>query len=782
MKKLITVLVTVLLATATFAQNKSTIAVPAPKAVNLGDGSDWIPLFIQGVITSNFQQYSGMKVVDRQNADMVKAEQRLSENAAYDEKSAIELGKLTSARLIITGSIMAKSNAYALTFSITDAETGETKATSSIPNCLASALEDGTAANQVSYDLMKGYGISLSSEAQSKLTQKASVMSGETAAQASLAKGIVAEQNGTNIEALTYYIQARKSDKKLGEATSRMANMTTVVTSGNYGANAKNLMKLRNDWDKLLREAAELIASNPPEFELRYFSDIEALELTAQDYERGTMSFSVGAPYLKQVSGGENGKIARELLSGLHKIEQSKNWGDKINGFPWSYGADIGGDNWLQKAAAAKRGEYNWKGGDSDSYSFAVSLLDGRKKVIAKENITLSVSYGKQYTGFAIQGTTVNRLTFSNVPVNDADTDKLYVTVENTGKTSVSIVPVADDVLSRSQAIARIKSGAYSGTVKIGGLLNGTFVGVESSARIFLDMSEMEVSVIRSDTFNGCRWLTGIVLPAGLREIDSFAFVGCRSLESITLPDSLQRIANKALAYVPLATVNYGGTMEQWNAMEKGEMWIVVESDRIGVNVLGKPKIIYDYSPETEKRLAEHSSQIAEYSAHPEKGVPAEAVPEIISEMKNGAHIKVTGSVSTKSDYEAFITALRNSEKKFSLDLSNTVGIVELFNQNALLFAGLRSLTSIVLPESITKIHTGTFVSCTSLTSIVLPESITEIHTAAFLSCTSLKTVNFRGSKKQWKNIKISKEKINGDGNGNKALLKAKINYDYKGD
>ena len=261
MKKLITVLVTMLLATATFAQNKNTIAVPAPKAVNLGDGSDWIPLFIQGVITSNFQQYSGMNVVDRQNADMVKAEQRLSENTAYDEKSAIELGKLTSARLIITGSIMAKSNAYALTFSITDAETGETKATSSIPNCLTSALEDGTAANQVSYDLMKGYGIKLSSEAQSKLTQTASVMSGEAAAQASLAKGIVAEQNGTNIEALTYYIQARKSDKKLGEATSRMANMTTVVTSGNYGANAKNLMKLRNDWDKLLREAAELIAA-----------------------------------------------------------------------------------------------------------------------------------------------------------------------------------------------------------------------------------------------------------------------------------------------------------------------------------------------------------------------------------------------------------------------------------------------------------------------------------------------------------------------------------------
>ena len=120
---------------------ENSIAVPAPKGVNLEDGADWIPLFIQGVITSNFQQYSGLTVIDRQNADMVKAEQKLSESAEFDEKNAIELGKMTSARYIITGSIMAKSGAYALMFSITDAESGETKATANVPNCLRSALE-----------------------------------------------------------------------------------------------------------------------------------------------------------------------------------------------------------------------------------------------------------------------------------------------------------------------------------------------------------------------------------------------------------------------------------------------------------------------------------------------------------------------------------------------------------------------------------------------------------------------------------------------------------------
>ena len=57
MKRLLTLLAVFALATATFAQN-NTIAVPAPKTMNIGEGNEWIPLFIQGVITTNFQNYS----------------------------------------------------------------------------------------------------------------------------------------------------------------------------------------------------------------------------------------------------------------------------------------------------------------------------------------------------------------------------------------------------------------------------------------------------------------------------------------------------------------------------------------------------------------------------------------------------------------------------------------------------------------------------------------------------------------------------------------------------
>ena len=739
MKKLITILAAFLLATATFAQTKNTIAVPAPKAVNIGDDSNWIPLFIQGVITANFQQYSGMNVVDRQNADMVKAEQRLSENAAYDEKSAIELGKLTSARLIITGSIMAKSNAYALTFSITDAETGETKATSSIPNCLTSALEDGTAANQVSYDLMKGYGIKLSSEAQSKLTQKASVMSGEAAAQASLAKGIVAEQNGTNIEALTYYIQARKSDKKLGEATSRMANMTTVVTSGNYGANAKNLMKLRNDWDKLLHEATELIASNPPEFELRYFSDIEAKEMTEKDYENGTMTFTVGSPYLKEITGSENDKIVTELLDGLHKIEQSKNWGEKINGFPWSYANETNGDNWLKQAASPfpsyYDSDYTWekekeKNGKDKMYSFTVSLLDGKKKVIAKKDINFILAfYGQRFMGFDYLSDNRNYykspsesyyfnssyITFKDIPVNDVDTDRLYIQVENIGDKKISILPVPDGVLSCKQAIAVLKSGNHSGTVRVGGEIgylrdiSGAIIQSEGKKNLFfLDLSEAHIAYISGYAFHNCESLETIVLPSSIREIAYEAFDGFGS-------------------YMHPKKIHFCGTSNHWS--------LIFPRKGLSKDI----RVSFDYKPK------EEADRLAKYIAHPEKGVPVENVPDVIKSLKTDATVKVVGEIGGSD--RSIRSAIRTSKVKIHLDLSS-VDINDF---------GFGESTS--------------FNDCRQLSGITIPVSVKRIAANAFGN-TSLEIVNYCGSREQWSKIYIY----------DATLKKAKINYDYKGE
>lgn len=567
MKKILTLFALLAVSFAAFAQN-NTIAVPAPKTMNIGEGNEWIPLFIQGVITTNFQNYSGMKVVDRQNSDMVKAEQRLSENAEFSDADAIEMGKMTHAHLIVTGSITGKSTSYALMFSITDAETGETKASATVPNCLFSALENGDAANQISYDLMTGYGINLSADVKKKLTQKASVMTAENTAQASVAKGIVAENSGSNIEALTYYIQAKKNDKKLSEATSRMANMTTVVSTGNFGKNAKNMIKLRNDWDKLLREAAGLIASNPPTFELVYYSDITPGDI---DYDNGVMNFTTSKLYMRQNNISEfieNFKLIDEMNVALSKIPDSKNWGKKINNFPWAYADDIGSDNWMQKKLKYdyqkknSTGPYGYhlemytnrfddalKIGNELGYyvyRFDFSIVDSSKKEIKRNDIVFFASpnsyienYQRTYEYFDYRFQDENRYYFQGdkmgsynldyqypvgtgrssnsnkflyymyVSVDDADTEKMGISIKQTYGDNVSVIPASE-----------AKKGAF--------IYNGD-----------KNVTKIEIpdgyESITTDSFKGCKKLNYIIVPVSVTSIDVDAFKNCKSFRYICL-------------------------------------------------------------------------------------------------------------------------------------------------------------------------------------------------------------------------------------------------------
>ena len=56
-------------------------------------------------------------------------------------------------------------------------------------------------------------------------------------------------------------------------------------------------------------------------------------------------------------------------------------------------------------------------------------------------------------------------------------------------------------------------------------------------------------------------------------------------------------------------------------------------------------------------------------------------------------------------------------------------------------FSGCRMLTSVTIPNSVTSIGNGAFWDCTSLTSIIIPNSVTSIGFSVFYNCTSLVNV-----------------------------------------
>ena len=565
MKKIMAILAMLAAGMAAFAQNKNAIAVPEPKGVNLSEDTKWITLFIQGLITSNFQQYSGLTVIDRQNADMVKAEQRLSESAEFDEKNTVELGKMTNARLTVTGNIMAKSGAYALTFNITDVQTGETKASASVPNCLRSALEDGTAANQISYDLMSGFGITLSNDARKNLTQKTGVMTAATSAQVSVAKGIAAEQSGSNIEALTYYIQARKRDNKLAEATSRMATMTQVISSGNFGTNLKNMIKLRDDWDKLLTEVAETIATYVPAFTVFYYSDVRAEPLTEKNYDDKTVTFSVRKPekYMVVLENGNEAEdyaqLVRDVRQALLSIPESKNWGQKFTGFPLPQIKDVSGYNWPGIATYSSDTYYytSKRYRPTGRYKFNIYLLDKNRNKIAQNSfavdlqapcVTTYSTYDPDYNfpmiGFTplvdVVDTNYGRLGFS-VPADIADNDTCYVTVE---LDSVEL----DSSIKYSKDNSVLKEGAFAHAQP--------YETMTAEQRAKLDMQRATLAIIDKsvtritrDTLKHYPHLTYLYIPNSVKSIDSDSFMDCPFLRGVYYAGNYNNFDKKVILH-----------------------------------------------------------------------------------------------------------------------------------------------------------------------------------------------------------------------------------------
>ena len=81
------------------------------------------------------------------------------------------------------------------------------------------------------------------------------------------------------------------------------------------------------------------------------------------------------------------------------------------------------------------------------------------------------------------------------------------------------------------------------------------------------------VTAIGAEAFTGRVDMTTAVLPQSVLKIGVNAFANCVHLSEIEIPISVEEIGAYAFYRCSSLTVRYGGTVEQWNAIEKGENW-----------------------------------------------------------------------------------------------------------------------------------------------------------------------------------------------------------------
>ena len=161
------------------------------------------------------------------------------------------------------------------------------------------------------------------------------------------------------------------------------------------------------------------------------------------------------------------------------------------------------------------------------------------------------------------------------------------------GSASLEVVDFGEN-----SSITTIPESAFVGTkIQSIALPDGVNIGKQAFWNL-TTLKAVEIganAVIGESAFNGCTSLenitlgdnvtlgtscffnadkvTQVIIPAGTTAIGASAFNGCDMLTTVNIPESVTDIYYRAFRACPLTTINYDGTIEQWNAINKISGW-----------------------------------------------------------------------------------------------------------------------------------------------------------------------------------------------------------------
>jgi hypothetical protein len=291
------------------------------------------------------------------------------------------------------------------------------------------ALENLSAVKEASADLLAQLGVQLTDTGKQELS--AVVNTASVNAETALSRAIVAQRNGTVVEALSYYYQAASYDPSQSEAAVRLSTLSTEVKSGNIGQNVRNEIQWRNEWKKVLDEANAYFKAHPP-FEVVYEPSLTQGKI---DYEKETVTLS----FMLALYPTDGFKVISTILDGLNATGKKEEW--KFKEWPMDY-------------------IFN---STNSRFTIAASLVNETEKILATGSISLSC--------FA-RGTSAESIkvwfTFSGVNANDIS-DMLTVKITSVNNISAEEAGKQGYIKISADSVL-FKYEVHNGTITITGL------------------------------------------------------------------------------------------------------------------------------------------------------------------------------------------------------------------------------------------------------------------------------------------------------------------------
>ena len=126
-------------------------------------------------------------------------------------------------------------------------------------------------------------------------------------------------------------------------------------------------------------------------------------------------------------------------------------------------------------------------------------------------------------------------------------------------------------------------------------------------------------------------------------------------------------------------------------------------------------------------------------------------------------------------DETGYGVKVETSEELTELVIPETYEDKPIKEVQAFIFKGSEKLKSVTIPEGVENIYVFAFSDCSSLKNITLPRSTKYIYLDLGFSNTELRTIQYAGSKEEWRNIEV-------DGNFSRQIYRNRPEIKYLGE
>ena len=564
------------------------IAILLPQAVGLTQEQSILPIVVQGELVSNFSTYSAIRVLDREN--LYKQYKELESGIYADNavEAISNIGNLPTTELIMMGRITKTGTNYNLQLNVTQTSDKMTIASYS-QSVTIDELNNLTAVRRASMALLERIGVVPT--AQTRTALSGAVENNRVDAQFANARGIVAQRQGTEVAALSYFFQAAALDNSLLEAQNQSSVMAVNISSGNIGQNARNSIAWRRDWVARLTEAEKFFNSvfneNSIPYTLFYSTEIIA---GAINYQTETQHLSINTNL--RASGGHSWlasveKALQAVYDGLDATGMRHEWG--LQNWPWTSVSGV-------RPFGRKNANFN----------IIAELLNEKDRVIGRTNFQASGEWGFNERGRPqiriFKDEDRNQVRFANVKVDDIS-DKMTIRIasvngmsaETAARNGVLQVWAMFNAEWSNSAPFKIKNGEITEYIGRGGnvvipsiVWNEPVRAVRAGIFRYKGVNSLALTIHHSITFIEKEafanlGLTNVVISNGVNIIGANAFANNR-LTSVSIPNSVTFIGNNAFAGNQLTSINIPNSVQTIG--DKAFAGNKITSITIGSNVI----------------------------------------------------------------------------------------------------------------------------------------------------------------------------------------------------